>query len=349
VTVHCYAPVVSKDASTTYTRTWDWTIDKTGDQTDLTLSTGQQFPVNYQVTVEATSMDSDWAAAGTITVQNPNPKAPMTVSLADAVDGIAATLDCGGSLTVPAGGSTTCGYTVDLPDGTDRINTATATLNEIAFEATADVTFGDPSTEIDECIAVSDDRFGPLGTACASTSPTTFSYPLYVGPYDTCGTYQFVNTASFVTNDTGTTGSDSWTVNVNLPCGGCTLTQGYWKTHSEYGPAPYDETWALLPNGADTPFFGTGSSYYQILWTAPKGGNPYLILAHQYIAAELNVLNGASIPAEVLDAWTEAGGLLAAYDGSIPKRSPDGRLALRLAELLDDYNNGLIGPGHCSE
>ena len=26
----------------------------------------------------------------------------------------------------------------------------------------------------------------------------------------------------------------------------CTLTQGYWKTHSSYGPAPYDVTWAIL-------------------------------------------------------------------------------------------------------
>ena len=26
----------------------------------------------------------------------------------------------------------------------------------------------------------------------------------------------------------------------------CTRTQGYWKTHSEYGPAEYDETWNEL-------------------------------------------------------------------------------------------------------
>jgi len=352
VTVNCYAPVVSKNASTSYTRTWNWTIDKTADQTELTLSAGQQFQVNYQVTVDATFTDSDWAAEGTITVQNPNPNAAMTVSLADAVEGIAATLDCGGSLTVPAGESATCGYTVDLPDGTDRINTATATLNGIDFEATADVAFGDPSTVVDECIDVSDDKYGPLGTACASTSPTTFSYPMYVGPYDTCGVYTFVNIASFVTNDTATTGSDSWTVSVDVPCeGGCTLTQGYWKTHSEYGPAPYDDTWAELSNGADTPFFETGYSYYEILGMAPKGGNPYLILAHQYIAAELNVLNGASMPSEVLDAWNQATDLLDAYDGdlSINKKKPDGKLAIELAELLDQYNNGLIGPGHCSE
>ena len=43
------------------------------------------------------------------------------------------------------------------------------------------------------------------------------------------------------------------TVDVDVPClGGCTLTPGYWKTHSEFGPAPYDDNWANLPNGAST-------------------------------------------------------------------------------------------------
>ena len=177
-------------------------------------------------------------------------------------------------------------------------------------------------------------------------------YSLYVGPYDACGTYQFTNTASFVTNDTGTPGSDNWTVNVNVPCaGGCTLTQGYWKTHSEYGPAPYDDTWAKLPNGADTLFFGTGLTYYEVLWTVPKGGNAYFILAHQYIAAELNRLNGAYAPPEVQEAMEAAADLLKKYedDAYIPKKSPDRAYAIQLYELLDDYNNGYIGPGHCSE
>jgi hypothetical protein len=354
VIVHCYAPVVSKDAYTSFTRTWSWTIDKSADQSSLTLSLGQQFLVNYQVTVDATYTDSDWAVEGTITVNNPNPEAAMTVSLADVVSpDIAATLDCGGSLTVPAGGSATCGYSASLPDGSNRTNTATATLNSIDFTTTAAVVFGStPTDEIDECIDVTDTNVGFLGTVCADDAPKTFTYSKYVGPYDACGDHTVENTASFVTNDSGTTGEDTWTVNVNVPCaGGCTLTQGYWKTHSEYGPAPYDDTWAELSDGADTPFFGTGSSYYEILWMPPKGGNAYLILAHQYIAAELNQLNGAYVPSEVQDAMDQAEALLIQYeeDLSIPKKGGDRALAIELYELLDDYNNGLIGPGHCSE
>ena len=83
-----------------------------------------------------------------------------------------------------------------------------------------------------------------------------------------------------------------WFKNTN-ECGGegCTLTPGYWKTHSKYGPAPYDATWAEI--GEDTPFFASGKTWYDALWTEPKGGEAYYILAHAYIAAALNFKNGA--------------------------------------------------------
>jgi hypothetical protein len=106
----------------------------------------------------------------------------------------------------------------------------------------------------------------------------------------------------------------------------------------------------LLSDGADTPFFETGLSYYEILHTPPKGGNAYLILAHQYIAAELNMLNGADASA-VSDEYETAGEILDQYDGdmSIPKRSSDRTEAVQLYGSLDAYNNGYIGPGHCDE
>lgn len=128
---------------------------------------------------------------------------------------------------------------------------------------------------------------------------------------------------------------------------GCTATLGYWKTHSEKGPAPYDATWAQLPDGADTPLFDSGKSWYEAFWTPPKGGNAYWILAHQYMAAHLNSLAGADTGA-VADALAEAAALLDAYDtdtgaitGSLRNRFT------ALASLLDAYNNGDIGPGHC--
>lgn len=133
-------------------------------------------------------------------------------------------------------------------------------------------------------------------------------------------------------------------------CGGCTLTYGYWKTHSEYGPAPYDETWAQLSDGASTEFFATGESWHTILWTSPAGGNAYLKLAHQWIAVHMNMLAGAPVPDAVADAYSAAQQLLSDYDGLIYiPNGPDKAEAIQLASLLDSYNNGDIGPGHCED
>ena len=176
----------------------------------------------------------------------------------------------------------------------------------------------------------------------------TFSYSMNVS--GECGESQFVNIASFVTNDTRDTGSDSWTVDVTVNCDtGCSLTQGYWKTHSEHGPAPYDDTWAMLPAGADTTLFSSSQSYYQVLWTAP-GGNAYYVLAHQYIAAELNLLNGADGSAITADMAAARALLESKTPAQVATMKPKDKAAwIALASKLDAYNNGLTGPGHCDE
>lgn len=43
VTVACYRPTVTKNAETSYRRTYDWNLTKSADQTELILSEGQQF------------------------------------------------------------------------------------------------------------------------------------------------------------------------------------------------------------------------------------------------------------------------------------------------------------------
>lgn len=135
------------------------------------------------------------------------------------------------------------------------------------------------------------------------------------------------------------TGTRITFINTYNSSGGCTYTQGYWKTHSAAGPAPYDNGWKALPGGREhnTVFFTSGKTWLQI-WTTPPRGSAYINLAHQYMAAKLNVLNGASAPPNVLGAITTAEAYFTA--GGV------GQVA-GLASLLDDYNNGLVGPGHC--
>jgi hypothetical protein len=258
---------------------FDWTIQKTADQSEVTLSIGQQLQVNYSIALVDTPYE-------------------------------------------------TC-----LP----------------------------PDILIDECVDVCDTNPGSgfLGTVFARDAPLTLTYSMLIGPYAECGDYTVNNTARFTTCDTQSTCSSCYTITVHVPCeGGCTLTPGYWKTHSKYGPAPYDNTWAMVdPNGEDSDFFDTAQSWYEVLWTEPQGGNAYYILAHAYIAAVLNELNGATVPAEVAAAMSEAESLLDEYDGN--PESMDGLKGKNAKEIrqdfidtamtLDDYNNGVIGPGHCTE
>ena len=95
-------------------------------------------------------------------------------------------------------------------------------------------------------------------------------------------------------------------------------------------------------------FFGSGKSYYQVLWTAPQG-NAYYILASQYIAAKLSILNGASSTAAVNAAMSGAEAFFATATPSTKLTTAQKSQLTTWATLLANYNLGLVGPGHCSE
>jgi hypothetical protein len=121
---------------------------------------------------------------------------------------------------------------------------------------------------------------------------------------------------------------------------GCTLTQGYWKNHSDRETQPNRaRPW---PIDEDTDLCGTG--WLDTLSISPRG-DAFYILAHQYIAASLNVASGASAPADVSAALDEAEELMADCAIIDAERAR----ALELSSLLDDYNNGGVGPGHCGD
>jgi len=381
VTVTCYALSVSKDAQTSFTRTYDWTIDKSADQSSLTLSLNQSFQVNYSVQVNATHTDSDWAVSGSISVNNPAPMAATINSVTDVVSGpVAASVDCG-SATFPyslaAGGTLSCTYSADLPDASSRTNTATATLQNHSydyqgsptasgatdFSGSAAVSFADATiNEVDECIDASDTLQGSFGAVCAGadTPPKTFSYSRTVGPYSTCGDYTVDNTASYTANDTGATGSDGWTVNVHVPCSGCTLTIGYWKNHAGFGPQP-DMVTPLLPVWLGT---SGGAKSIQVTTAAQAVGllsftgsnnvfdasNGINKLYAQLLAAKLNIANGADGSA-VTSTIAAADAFLANNNSTNWSGLSKAQKAQVLAWMttLDNYNNGLTGPGHCSE
>lgn len=349
-----YEVRVTKTATPSFERKYTWTIDKNAESTSLTLSKGQTYQMDYTIDVNASSADSGHAIAGTITVFNPAPVAATITGVADSFAGTPISVSCPVTLptSLASGASLVCTYSHALAGATNGTNTATVTTTgDVGGNTgTAAVTFGAPSTVTDECIVVTDSRVGALGDVCANEAPKKLSYWYPIGPYETCGPTTFENIASFTTKDTGATGSDSVTVSSNVTCepNSCTLTQGYWKTHSAYGPAPYDATWALLPGAENTTFFLSGTTWHGVYAVRPREG-AYWQLAHQYVAAKLNSLNGTSL-ASVQASFDQATALLQAKTpAEIGKNGPSANTAKQLAAALDAFNTGAVGPGHCSE
>jgi hypothetical protein len=359
---------ITTTANTEFNRTHHWTIQKLASTRDFTITPGQTITENYTVTLSDTCEDTNYEVYGSITVTNTNVAGAgnnfdITLnSLTDAVPPTA-TITSGPSLpyVLPAGQSVVFQYSTSLANVASGTNTATVNASFAAtsrnFSATAPWDLSNPTNivEIDKCVSVLDDHAGLIGNLCGNCGgqSQSISYQMLIGPYPECGEYVFNNTAKYVADTE--TGSSTASINIHIPCsGGCTLSIGYWKSHSKFGPAPYDDTWGQLSNGANTQFFYSGKTYYQVLQTSPNG-NAYYILAQQYIATQLNQLNGASIPSAVLTAYNQTSTLLnnptytPIYVGVAKGSSSLRKQYIALSEILDDYNIGATGPGHCTE
>lgn len=355
----CYkhSLVVSKTAETSFKRKWTWTIDKQlvyPAEPHLLLKLWQSILLEYKIVVDAESEDSHFKVEGKITIHNPSYVKAIITSVVDQISdfGGPVYVDCGVTFPyeLPAGKTLYCDYNAMLPDGSYRKNTATVTTKGKVDGGSgmADIKFSDtPDEKKDECVTVYDlnnidGETVKLGEVCKMDE--TFEREIYYKAKE-CDPPDIVNKAWLETNDTNTTDYDKVVIDVEVACEhGCTLTQGYWKTHSEKGPAPYDETWAELPDGAKTPFFSTGKSWHEVFWT-PPAGNACISLAHQWMAAKLNYLAGASL----YSVQTEFDAAKYILEGLNYKFGKCPKEAGKLADKLDKYNNGYVGPGHCDE
>jgi hypothetical protein len=118
----------------------------------------------------------------------------------------------------------------------------------------------------------------------------------------------------------------------------CTFTVGYWKNHELAWPVLGLQLGNVVYNQADL----------LAILNEPAGGNGLLILAHQLIAAKLNLANGANpsfIAATIAAGDALIGNLVCPPIGSdsLPSASTSAD-----AHSLDDWNNGETGPGHCA-
>ena len=141
---------------------------------------------------------------------------------------------------------------------------------------------------------------------------------------------------------------------------GCTLTIGFWKKHAGFSPQP-DMVSALLPiwlgdeGGAKSINVTTNLMAVQFLsqhvYGSPENGITKLYA--QLLGAKLNIASGAGYMAvsDIIDAadafladhnWTD-------WDALVEAESPLVDSVNYWHGMLDDYNNGYIGPGHCDE
>jgi len=207
----------SKDVQTSFTRTYLWTLEKMVDNPGpILLYPGDYAEVNYTVKADSAYVDSDWAVEGTITIGNPLGEDALLASVTDVITpgDIPVPVECE-EWRVPAQGSVTCTYgPVPLPDGSDRTNTVTVMAHDSAeeFTATAPIVFDQPTTEIDEEARVTDTNWadeqweGPEGFDVGyGDTPWEKPYDWKIwAPEAECGLFDVPNTATLVTNDTGT-------------------------------------------------------------------------------------------------------------------------------------------------
>ena len=180
VTVDCYDLGVTKDAVPTYTRTYEWDIDKSVSPESHILFPGQLGTSTYTVTVNKTGYtDSAWAVTGTINITNPSSLPVELSSVTDSVGGVSAVVVCP-SMTVPAGGSLECTYSASLPDANTRTNIATVTLADggQTYSGSYEVVFGAPTTEVYAGVNVTDtngESWGPVSGNMTWTYDSTFA------------------------------------------------------------------------------------------------------------------------------------------------------------------------------
>ena len=118
----------------------------------------------------------------------------------------------------------------------------------------------------------------------------------------------------------------------------CPLGQGFWKSH----PGAWPVTSLTLGSQTYT------QAALLTLFDTPPRGDASLILAHQLIAAKLNIVNGSD-PTPVSATITDADSLLSQFGSnklpySVRTSTAIGQQMVNDANVLDRYNNADVTP-----
>lgn len=174
--------------------------------------------------------------------------------------------------------------------------------------------------------------------ATGANSAAGFANTLADGTAEFCYTGTNAGTDNIVAS-VGTLSDDASAEWIQVVVEACPFSQGYWKNHPEEWPE------SALPMKLGTTNYYNKDQLLTIFNTPPRG-DASLILAHQLIAAKLNVANGSPVPSEVADAILDADNAIAnrIIPAGIRTSSTLGQMMTSIAKTLDMYNNKLLTP-----
>jgi hypothetical protein len=233
--------VITKTAVTSFTRNWEWAIEKTANQTVNTLSLGTLSPsdsekVTYRIVPTAVAKDSNYMVSGVISIKNQSTEPVSILDIQDEMDSGSVTVDCGitpvSGYTLAPGKSLDCTYNTQssLSDTTNTVNVIYSigiNANKLNISKPVDVIWGSPTEEKDVCIFVTDSHSkGPQGLKHCINGTKINTYDLTFSREGSnrdetleCGpNNKFTNTVSFVGADTKQRGETSVDVTANVNC-----------------------------------------------------------------------------------------------------------------------------------
>jgi len=134
------------------------------------------------------------------------------------------------------------------------------------------------------------------------------------------------------------------------PPGSCTFTQGYWKTHGPAGCVTGNNTNQWPVSSLTLGSVSYSDAQLCSIFNQPAGGNGLIALAHQLIAAKLNLANGSGCAA-VATFISQADALIG--NRVVPPVGADSLTPAQTSTLtmsLDAFNNGNLSgcPLHCN-
>jgi hypothetical protein len=220
--------------------------------------------------------------------------------------------------------------------------------------------------EIDESATVSDSQICHQGFTCNPSSPGPWNFsgsgsvtfPVVVTNFSApCDEhFNLANTVTLTENDSSETHTSSANVAIyTKECPkGCTLTIGYWKTHAGFTGNNADRVSQYLPEslgtagGTKTVTVVNATQAVQYLNFNGDASNGINKLYAQLLGAKLNIANGAD--------GSAVNATIAAADSFLATKNAGDWSSLTKAQkqqviswatALDNYNNGVTGPGHC--